>query len=516
MIEKRALPKLLLFIGALASILWAIYFAVITISIPYQIEFREGTIPVLTGLLLGGENPFVLDNQPLGMNNYGLGYSMAVLPFAALFGNTLLVHRSVTFIFILLASLISFLAVYSVKRESAPALACGAFVTMGLIGRGGIGAFPSAMGTFLLLSAVFIPFLRSFNYSSLVFSVLFSLFAFYTKAYFALAFGVVAFYMFLFVSKKKAVFYGILFLLLFVISYFTVRFIFPLYFINTIVGNISNTDRSFEHLLSQLKQLAVYFYPVLIVSGIVLSRMIFRRVGNATSNDGIRNTFDLLNWDLPLIRVSVNYSVYFLVCTLLAFLFILGPHIGSYLNYAYQILIPSFFCWLFQKADLKGRTGYIIAMLVLFNLFSWEKNLLNPVMLEQKNSKEWSELFSYLESPSHILNSPVVASKIVELGMTPIDSGQTAYFYSIRSFPDNKLIGPSYELFAADGVKYIRSIDNSITNQEFDLILSTKEKNGFYHTKLINQYYASARQIIVDMPQTDQQWTVLIWRPLIK
>src|SRR6266508_1132602 len=115
-IEKHPLPNLLLFIGALASALWAIYFAVVTISIPYQIEFREGTAQVLTKLLLGGENPFVLDNQPLGMNNYGLGYNIVVWPFAVLFGNTLSVHRSVTFIFILLSSLISFLVVYRVKR----------------------------------------------------------------------------------------------------------------------------------------------------------------------------------------------------------------------------------------------------------------------------------------------------------------------------------------------------------------------------------------------------------------
>jgi hypothetical protein len=515
-IEKHSLPNLLLFIGALASALWAIYFAVVTISIPYQIEFREGTAQVLTKLLLGGENPFVLDNQPLGMNNYGLGYNIVIWPFAVLFGNTLSVHRSVTFIFILLSSLISFLVVYRVKRESAPALACAAFVMIGLIGRGGVGAFPSAMGTFLFLSAVFIPILKSFDHPSLIFSGLFSIAAFYTKPYFVLACGVVASYVFLFVSKKKGVFYSILFLVLFVISFFVVRFVFPLYFINTIVGNISNTYRTFDHLFSQLKQLIFYFFPVLIVPFVALRTAFGKRVSNTSFNEKIKNVFNLLNWNQPFIGISANYSFYFFVIALLAFIFILGPHIGTYLNYAYQILIPAYFCWLFQKVDLKEKTGYIIVLLVLFNLFSWEKDLLTPVMLEQKTSKEWAELFSYLESPSHILNSPVVTSKIVELGKAPIDSGQTAYFYSVKRFPDNELIGPSYDSFAQDGIKYVRFIDNSIEKQKFDLILVTKEKVGFYHTKLIDSYYSPAAQITVDMPQTDQRWTIFIWRPRIR
>ena len=64
--------RILLFIGAIGSILWSVYFSVVTIFIPYQIEFREGTALVLTKILMGGGNPFSFENQPLGMTNYGL------------------------------------------------------------------------------------------------------------------------------------------------------------------------------------------------------------------------------------------------------------------------------------------------------------------------------------------------------------------------------------------------------------------------------------------------------------
>jgi uncharacterized membrane protein len=137
-----------LFWGAFASILWSIYFAGVTISIPYQIEFREGAAQVMTAFLLNRSNPFTLENQPLAMNNYGLGYNLVVVPFAALFGNTLFVHRSITFGFILLAAFAGFILIQNIRRNIASALACAAFIMIGLMARAGVGAFPSAMGTF--------------------------------------------------------------------------------------------------------------------------------------------------------------------------------------------------------------------------------------------------------------------------------------------------------------------------------------------------------------------------------
>src|SRR6266496_3588052 len=103
-IEDGLVSEILLLGSAAGSILWSIYFAVVTISIPYPIELREGASQVMTRFFLSGSNPFVLQNQPLAMNNYGLGYNLVVAPFAALLGNTLLVHRSVTFGFILFSA----------------------------------------------------------------------------------------------------------------------------------------------------------------------------------------------------------------------------------------------------------------------------------------------------------------------------------------------------------------------------------------------------------------------------
>jgi hypothetical protein len=171
-LNNPLLPRILLLTGAISSILWSVYFSVITIFIPYQIEFREGNALVLTKILLGGRNPFSFENQPLGMTNYGLGYNLVVLPFAMLFGNTLVVHRAVTFTFILLVAFLIYLSLNRSVHEPVLALVCSAFIMTGLIANGGIGAFPSAMGTFLFYIAILVPFVRSFDKNSLVISVL--------------------------------------------------------------------------------------------------------------------------------------------------------------------------------------------------------------------------------------------------------------------------------------------------------------------------------------------------------
>lgn len=508
--------RIILFVGALASIAWSVYFSMVTITMHYQIELREGTALVLTRILLNGENPFSFENQPLAMTNYGLGYNLAVLPFAALFGNSLFIHRAITFVFILLSALVCFVTVYKKQRDSSLALICGAFAITGLIGQGGIGAFPSATGLFLFLIVVLVPYNRSFDRTSLLASVLVSLFAFYTKPYFILGFGIVATYLFLFVSKKKGVSYCVQFSSLFFISFLVMRIIFPLYFINTILGNISNTYRSSEHLKLQLLQLFYYFYPTLILVLIMLVRGLLGKREGLSFGSKAENLVELLSWDQPFIRHPINYLFYSVACSFLAFILILGPHTGNYMNYAYQLLVPLFFCWFFQNIDLNNKFRAVSILLVLFNLFMWELKILNPDMLMQKNSKEWAKLYNYVKLSKNVLNSPIITSEVVEIGLIPIDAGQSLVFYNVEPYPDFDLFGPPYSAWQVDGYQYTIFIDQSIAKQNFDLVVTTVEKATFYHVKRLPKYYSQIEEIKIDMPQTGQRWTILLWRPLVK
>jgi len=516
--EKINIPRFagtLLFAGTIASIAWAVYFSAVTISIPYQIEFREGAAMVTTKILLGGGNPYVFENQPLGLNVYGVAYSLVTLPFAFLFGNTLSVHRTVTFVFILLSALITAGTIYKVRKNVSLSFGCGAFVMVGLISLGGGGAFPSAMGSFLFLVAVLAPFVRSFDRWGLFVSILSSVVAFYTKPYFVLSVGVVAIYLFLFVSKWKSILYGSILLVLFTICYLVTQVVFPLYFMNVIVGNVFLTVRSPETLLNNLEKMFLNFYPILALSVAVgVKGLLVATDSEPTGRKG-KHFFNLLNMNQPLILRTANYLFFSFSCSFAAFVCILGSHGGGTgMNYMYQLLSPLFFVWFFTKMDLGSGFSLILVSILLGNLFFWESEMLNPEMLKQKDSKGWAELFDYVEESSNILNSQITVSKTVEVGLNPIDSGQTIIFYQIRPFSSRFLSNPSYEAIRVDGFQYVVFIDRAIERKLFDLIITTEEKAAFFHVKRLSENYSVVAEIVVEMPQTGQTWTALIWKPL--
>lgn len=498
---------LLFILGASLSLLWSFYFARITIATPYQIGFREGAPQVLTSMLIHGENPYIFENQPLAFNNYSIAYSVAVLPFAIMFGNTLHIHRWVTFIFILLSTSLGFWVVFKRGRDLSTALICSAFIIIGFLGRGGVGSAPTTMGLFLFLAAVFIPYLRSFDNTSMVISAFLALLALHTKAYFVLSFGIVFSYILLFVSKKKAIRYFLLFLVLFAVSFAAIRLSYPLYFIDVIRGNVSNTFRTFEHLASQLIWLLIYFGPILLLTLIALWK-------DRASLKAANLRLNVSTWDIPFLEMPFDYYLYvFIICTL-AFVFVLGSHVGNYLSYAYELVVPSFLFWFFIHMDSKKAFTVLSAVIILVNLFYWQNATIGPKLLGERNSTEWDKLFSYLKPSMNILNSPTITSRLIELGIKPVDSGQTDYYYTMKPYPDNILLGPSFEEFYNDGQEYTQSINESIAAKQYDLIITSKDVDVFYDLNLIAENYEMVDQLILYMPQTEQKWVVEVWEPI--
>jgi len=504
---------LFLLIGAVISIGWSLYFASRTISIPYEIGVREGQPQVLTQMFLKGENPYVFANQPLAYFVYGIGYNAVVLPFAQIFGNTIHIHRVVTLMFILLSTATGFWIVFRKRHKTSLALICSAFFVTAFIGWGGIGSAPTSMGTFLFLIALFVPYIRSFDVAGLAISAIFSLLAFHTKAYFVLSFGIVATYIFFFVSKKKALGYGVLFLILFGASFALIRIIFPLYFIFVIYGNASNTFRTFEHLYTQLFWLATYFSPALILTVIMYWGEFGKTQKPLILSNFARIKYDVFNISRPFFETSPDYYFYAFIMSLLAFVTILGSHVGNYLAYSYELVVPTFLVWFLINYDQKKIFNGFSAALILLNLFCWQYITLNPQMLTQRNSAEWEKLFSYIKPSMKILNSPIITSRMVELGMQPVDGGQTDASYLMKPYADNILIGPSYKEYFNNGVAYTKSINDDIKKQKYDLIITTKDVKVFYDLDLISENYKLVNQLVLYMPETEQKWVAQIWEP---
>jgi hypothetical protein len=503
--------------GAVLAATWLVYFARVTLSMPYPIEYREGAAQVMTQFLVHGQNPFTLENQPLGMNNYGILYAAIVWPLAALFGNTLLIHRAVSFAFILLTGGLVYQAIHKSSRDAGMAAACAALAAIALATRGGLGAFPSSAGTFIFMAALLIPAQRSFSCRSLMFSALLGLLAFYTKPYFVLCFGTVATYVFIFVSRRRALLYAAVFIALFAAAFFVVRAWLPLYFVDVLASNLSNTTRVPEYLVKQLRQLLKEFYPAALLGIIALVAAIPALRARGTRSLSLLSPSKLAASDRPVLSTPLDYFAYAFVVSTAAFIFVLGLHVGNYMAYAYQLMLPPFVIWLGRLFARPGRWVWIQVPLLILNLFTFSAARLDPAFLSQGSARPWARLYEYVDRSTRVLNSPVLVPEMIRRDMPVLDSGQTEYFYNVNRelYPGNNLLGPSYETLAGRGQQYLSSVNDAIANQAFDAIMVTDQLNIF-DQNLMSRYYQPTLSMAVNMPQTDHEWTIDVWTPIPK
>ncbi|MCB9144825.1 MAG: hypothetical protein H6635_05605 [Anaerolineales bacterium] len=507
-IGSYKIPFVVLFVGAVVSMLYSVYFAKSIIDIPYEIGLREGAPQVLTGLLLEGKNPYVFENNPLAYNTYGILHNFVMVPFAFVLGNTLHIHRWVSFLFILLSTSVGAWVIFHRRGSISLSMIGAAFFMIGFIGLGGIGSGPTTLGTFLFLSTLYIPYLRSFDNKSLIFSAFLALLALHTKAYNVLAWGIAVSYIFLFVSKKKGMQYALYFLGFFLVTFPIFRLFFPLYLVNVFGGNMSNTFRSLEHLLEQLKWLTIYFSPILLLTLFAFGNSFIKSLPQP-----IRGKINIAAFDKPLLEISFDYFLYAPIVAITAFVIVLGSHVGNYLSYTYEMVVSTFLIWFFTNYDTKKTFGFLTSMLIVANLFAWQYATLNPKMLDIQSSFAWEKLYKSIDPSKKILNSPVFTSRAVELGIPVVDSGRSIYFYTMKPFPENLLLGPSYEEYLQTGEEYARSINAAITNKEYDMIYVTKEMDVFYDLGLVQANYEMTDQFIVYMDATNQKWVIQLWEP---
>jgi hypothetical protein len=178
------------------------------VTFPYQLEHREGAVLYTTRLLLDGENPYSLQNMPTAINVYGINYHLLVYPFAKLWGSTFLVHRAVSAIFLFLSCVLMFEIMRRHRVNVLYSLSAVLILYACLLYRYTPLARPDTLGFFLFLLSIFIAYVQHYSTRSLLMSAIFGIAAFYTKSYFVLSIPYLTVYLFLFVSKKRAILYG--------------------------------------------------------------------------------------------------------------------------------------------------------------------------------------------------------------------------------------------------------------------------------------------------------------------
>jgi hypothetical protein len=505
----------------------------LVVTHPYPLEYSEGAMLLTTDMLLHGENPYALENMPVAMNVYGIVYHFVVYPFARLWGATFLVHRAVSAVFILLSCIFFFVILRRHGINKLYSLSAVLILYASLLYRYTSISKPDGFGFFLFLLSAFIAYLMQYSTLSLVISVFLGILAFYTKAYFVLPIPYLAFYLFLFVSKKKAILYGMLAFLLLATTALIVNQIFETYFVNTFFNHINVAANDLKQLRAQLEFFSLYNSGILLVLIVYSLLFVFDKV----PSDSLRNPrletvkqrpvkwINVFHFDEPLFRVNFSFPLYCFIFSFAIFYFKLGRHYGNLMTYAYQLITPFFLICAYSLSVqplrdirlVKRRDIYNYSLLlpcILISLY-----LLSSSATSLRNSPEWTDVRDWqraeqiTRSYKNIMNSRVLASLLLAQDKPLYDTGQTEFF-QYSHYPYEWLDGLllSNRELSMQWTAYENSIHLAVEREEFDAVIIAPSEHRSYLANL-EKHYTMIDTIELCMFHTAQCLQLEIWRP---
>lgn len=494
------------------------------ITFPYQMEFREGAVPLFTRMLLDGGNPYSLENHPRYTNVYGILYHWVVYPVAHLFGSTLEVHRIVSGVFILASCVL--LALVVRRRADGYMAAFSAAVLMygALLLRNTAIARPDALGVFLFLAALFVPWWFRFGARALAASVILSVAAFLTKPYFLLALPFLAVYLFLFVSKRKAVAYAVAGGIVLVAVSMVINATSEMYFYDTLIIHRAYRSYRLSHVLDQFETLFRWTAPLLAIGTAALLITVRGRAVAAKPLNPFRWSasmwrIDLFRADQPLLGAWLDLPEFCLAASIAVIIYPLGGHMGNTMTYLLQLIMPFLVVvaasWIRTVYRSGGRYRPLFAagtlVLVLLCAATFEGALMKHSRFEGDYS-DWPKLDAMIGHYSNVFNSPAVVSILLQQGKTVYDSGQSQYF---RTWQAERLddLGDLQRRALERDIAYSGDILRGIRQRRFDLVLADEYgASSYVQRKFLENFYEYFGTLTLPMP-TGRRWTLTFWRP---
>ena len=489
---------------------------------PFPNTLREGAMMSSTLALLKGLNPYDISLQPQFMNQYGIMYPLSVWPLAKLFGCTILIHRTVCAFSILASCLLIALVL---KRMSVP-IVLNLWAILMLYsswmypGTSTPTIDPGATGMFLFLLTIFIPWLGKFSYRSLILSLIFGVLSFYTKIYTFLGVFIILSYLFLFISKKKAIIYGFLLLILMVISVGFVNRIFSTYFDNCFFAalNMGPSWSTMQRLKEQLIMFKDIHLWTLILTGVLLLWHCFKFLTNQGLDKIKKNISEIFQimklnkFNEPLIKLNYPLILHAGICSLFILYISLGRHNGATLWYFFQLLSPFFImgsAWLFSQLSY---WPLFCAPILIFNLFTITADQDYKCFNEKLNG--WPEITKLIKTHQHILNSPLIAPLMIEQNKDLVDDGQAEYFLP-GGERNNWMKGwlKTDDRIMLQHLIFFENIKFMVENKAYDIIILQPGLMPMGVAQEIRKYYKSLGQANLYVPQDRRPYAITIWLP---
>ncbi len=501
------------------------HWQIVTAIVP--LEFYEGTVPLITGIIADGGNPYTKHFQPQAAFVYPPLYNIFVAGFTYWFDNTIQLHRAVSAGFIFISVALTGFSAWKTTKSGWHGVAVGALFYAALLYYGTPVAGTNAAGVMLFLASALVPWLYKFNTPSLIFSLFCGLCSFYTKQYFVLGIAIVCLYVFLYISMRRALLLGVSFASLLVSSLVLVHITSPYYLDNTLFAPAAaiNMLQSWSTLFVQV-QVFVQVYAGIFITLAVIGIVAGRTRGLSSILVNTKNYFRLESRKLssPLLSKPVDYFLFSSFWASVAIVFWLGKNPGNYMTYLFQLISPFFLIvGLREFARLRGKLTILhpLILVCFYQVFS---------LLPQDYSidmKSWKKVEQLIANSNLVLTSPILIDTIVQQGKTAYHNGHTFYFPLAAYKPDFMVKEKKQDRVGAVWKAYIRDLYKTVRQRKFDLILISKlELNGIFRsnpppgsneagTKFLHRYYKRTGKIVLSLTKRRGGGihTILVYEP---
>lgn len=458
-------------------------------------DLRENATYLSTVLLLRGQNPWTLENQPQYANLYGALFNLVALPAAAVFGCTFALHRLLCALFLLLCSVIIFLVLRRYRTPVLLAIAAPIILYQQYMPTFASNAKPDNLGLFLFLCALFYPWWRRFSTASLCVATGLSLLALCAKTYFAVGLLYLAVYLFFFEGKAKAVIYLVLSAVAVRLLGALVDLVAELYWPEVYFMQLNGTWPEFPFLVDQLSWYVRKNFGLLSALGLLLIVYLYTRVRGRPAPDSTAapspraRVFSAAR-DLraPLLLARMDFVTFVLVFSTVLILVRVGWRPGNFGVYFHQLVTPFLLIVVFRAIPSARLPRAILVALPCVQLLVAQAGF-RP--LRPSSMQPWQEWEALFAGHRDVFAGAVFAHILDKQGKAIYDDGQTEYVpLALRGPPK-----PTVRKIRARLTEYERDVRDKLARQAFTLIV---QKHDYYHhsvtPELLAQHYELVEQ----------------------
>jgi len=364
-----------------------------------------------------------------------------------------------------------------------------------------------------MLLTLFIPFLLEYTPLSLGLALLCGCIAYFSKPYFFFGLPVLISYLFLFVSQKRSIIFGLCSMAFVGLVIVIMNHFFPSYFDDCFFVHLNSAAHYSMGIVLKRQLLSftnLNLGVILLIALILIHKVIsYFKVGEYKAIALPKGL------DAPFFPFLMSLDAYAGICAGVVLIAFMGNHYGANLWYFFQLLSPFL---IIMTAGLAAQFPFwpvVMTCFLVYNLFSLTSDD-DHKYFDQKYAAGWPVIEKIIQSHDKILSSPLFAPLLIENNKEVFDDGHTEGFFWGAARPGlwSRFFGEDNRVNIAQAA-YFDKLHGMIANKQFDLVLFEVDYSSPINVipDNIKTFYKYLNSILVYVPEDRRPYLVTIWVP---